>query len=69
MKSKIINFYGFSFHPAGLRSCGAVPCRGQMITRCYIMFELDINKMMGKIAQQGYTIVPLNVYLKGEPEK
>lgn len=30
-----------------------------------LVHKYEINKMMGKIAQQGYTIVPLNVYLKG----
>ena len=30
-----------------------------------LLHKYEINKMMGKIAQQGYTIVPLNVYLKG----
>ena len=45
MKSKVINFYGFSFHPAGLRSCGAVPCRGQMITRCYIINKIKEQSM------------------------
>lgn len=30
-----------------------------------LVHKYEINKMTGKIAQQGYTIVPLNVYLKG----
>ena len=30
-----------------------------------LLHKYEINKMMGKIAQQGYTIVPLTVYLKG----
>lgn len=30
-----------------------------------LLHKYEINKMMGKMAQQGYTIVPLTVYLKG----
>lgn len=30
-----------------------------------LLHKYEINKMTGKMAQQGYTIVPLNVYLKG----
>lgn len=30
-----------------------------------LLHKHEINKMLGKIAQQGYTIVPLTVYLKG----
>lgn len=30
-----------------------------------LLHKYEINKMLGKMAQQGYTIVPLNVYLKG----
>lgn len=30
-----------------------------------LLHKYEINKMLGKIAQQGYTIVPLTVYLKG----
>lgn len=30
-----------------------------------LLHSYEINKLMGKVAQKGYTIVPLNVYLKG----
>ena len=30
-----------------------------------LLHKYEINKMLGKISQQGYTIVPLTVYLKG----
>lgn len=30
-----------------------------------LLHKYEINKMMGKMAEKGYTIVPLNVYLKG----
>lgn len=30
-----------------------------------LLHSYEINKLMGKEAQKGYTIVPLNVYLKG----
>ncbi len=34
-------------------------------TRKLLLHKIEINKLMGKIAQQGYTIAPLQVYLKG----
>ncbi|MDO5574244.1 MAG: SsrA-binding protein SmpB [bacterium] len=34
-------------------------------TRKLLLHKSEINKLMGKIAQQGYTIAPLQVYLKG----
>jgi SsrA-binding protein len=33
--------------------------------RKLLLHKYEINKMGGKIAQQGYTIVPLRVYFKG----
>jgi SsrA-binding protein len=33
--------------------------------RKLLLHKYEINKMSGKIAQQGYTIVPLRVYFKG----
>lgn len=33
--------------------------------RKLLLHKYEINKMAGKIAQQGYTIVPLQVYFKG----
>lgn len=30
-----------------------------------LLHKYEINKMAGQIAQKGYTVVPLNVYLKG----
>ena len=33
--------------------------------RRLLLHKYEINKMTGKIAQQGYTLVPLKVYLKG----
>ena len=34
-------------------------------TRKLLLHKSEINKLLGKIAQQGYTIAPLQVYLKG----
>ncbi len=34
-------------------------------TRKLLLHNSEINKLMGKIAQQGYTIAPLQVYFKG----
>lgn len=33
--------------------------------RKLLVHRAEINKMMGKIAQKGYTIVPLQIYFKG----
>lgn len=33
--------------------------------RKLLLHSYEINKMMGKMAQKGYTIVPLKVYFKG----
>lgn len=33
--------------------------------RKLLLHNYEINKMMGKMAQKGYTIVPLKVYFKG----
>ena len=33
--------------------------------RKLLMHKQEINKLMGKINEKGYTIVPLQVYLKG----
>lgn len=33
--------------------------------RKLLVHRAEINKMMGKIAQKGYTIVPLRIYFKG----
>ena len=30
-----------------------------------LMHRAEINRLMGKIAEKGYTLVPLKVYLKG----
>lgn len=30
-----------------------------------LLHKAEINRIMGKVSQQGYTLVPLNVYLKG----
>ncbi len=34
-------------------------------TRKLLLHKSEINKLLGKIAQQGYTIAPLQVYFKG----
>ena len=34
-------------------------------TRKLLLHKSEIRKLMGQIAQKGYTIVPLNVYFKG----
>ena len=34
-------------------------------TRKLLLHKIEINKLLGKIAQQGYTIAPLQVYFKG----
>lgn len=34
-------------------------------TRKLLLHKQEINKLTGKIAEQGYTIAPLQVYLKG----
>lgn len=39
--------------------------RDPLRVRKLLMHKYEINKLTGKIAQQGYTIVPLRVYLKG----
>lgn len=33
--------------------------------RKLLLHRTEINKLIGKVAQQGYTIVPLSIYLKG----
>ena len=33
--------------------------------RKLLLHKYEINKIMGKVAEKGYTIVPLKVYLKG----
>ena len=33
--------------------------------RKLLLHRSEINKLMGKVAQQGYTIVPLSIYFKG----
>ena len=33
--------------------------------RKLLLNRYEINKIMGKVSQQGYTIVPLSVYFKG----
>ncbi len=30
-----------------------------------LLHNYEINKLMGQVAQKGYTVVPLTVYLKG----
>ena len=34
-------------------------------TRKLLMHRSEINKLMGKITEKGYTLIPLQVYLKG----
>ena len=34
-------------------------------TRKILMHRSEINKLMGKITEKGYTLIPLQVYLKG----
>ena len=34
-------------------------------TRKLLMHRGEINKLMGKVAEKGYTLVPLQVYFKG----
>lgn len=36
-----------------------------MRTKKLLVHKYEIHKMQGKIAEQGYTLVPLKVYLKG----
>ena len=33
--------------------------------RKLLLHRSEINKLVGKVAQQGYTIVPLSIYFKG----
>ncbi|NLJ89365.1 MAG: SsrA-binding protein SmpB [Clostridiales bacterium] len=33
--------------------------------RKLLLHKAEINKLIGKVAQEGYTIVPLSIYLKG----
>ena len=37
--------------------------------RKLLLHKNEINKMMGKIAEKGYTLVPLQVYFKGSLAK
>lgn len=39
--------------------------RDPLRVRKLLMHKYEINKLTGKVAQQGYTVVPLRVYLKG----
>ncbi len=39
--------------------------RDPLRPRKLLMHKYEINKMLGKVTQKGYTIVPLQVYLKG----
>lgn len=39
--------------------------RDPLRVRKLLLHKYEINKLTGKVAQQGYTIVPLRVYLKG----
>ena len=39
--------------------------RDPMRVRKLLMHKKEIQKMVGKIAQKGYTIVPVEVYFKG----
>ena len=32
-----------------------------------LLHKKEINKMLGKIAEKGYTLVPLRVYFQGQP--
>ena len=34
-----------------------------------LLHKKEINKMLGKIAEKGYTLVPLRVYFKGSLAK
>ena len=38
-------------------------------TRKLLMHRREINKLMGLIAQQGYTLIPLSLYFKGSRVK
>ena len=39
--------------------------RDPLRTRKLLMHKHEIRKLVGKLAEQGYTLVPLQVYLKG----
>ena len=39
--------------------------RDPLRTRKLLLHKSEINKLTGKIAEQGYTLMPLRVYLKG----
>ncbi len=33
----------------------------------FCLHKHEIHKIMGQVAQKGYTLVPLKVYFKGQP--
>ena len=39
--------------------------RDPLRTRKLLLHKYEIRKLIGKLAEQGYTLVPLQVYLKG----
>ncbi len=44
---------------------GAVWCKDPLRVRKLLMHKKEINKLFGQIQQQGYSIIPLSVYFKG----
>lgn len=44
---------------------GAIWCKDPLRVRKLLMHKKEIIKLFGKIQQQGYSIIPLSVYFKG----
>ncbi len=44
---------------------GAIWCKDPLRVRKLLMHKKEIMKLFGKIQQQGYSIIPLSVYFKG----
>jgi len=54
--------YGMNISPY---EKGNIFNRDPLRTRKLLLHKMEINKLTGKIAEQGYTLMPLQVYLKG----
>ena len=44
---------------------GAIWCRDPLRVRKLLMHKKEIMKLFGQIQQQGYSVIPLSVYFKG----
>jgi len=69
IKEAYINFengeafiYGMHIPPYEM---GNIFNKDPLRTRKLLLHKSEINKLMGKSAEQGYTVMPLQVYLKG----